>query len=268
MSEIIVHVQFVDEKTGNIFGETHAPLSSLPQSFEAATHLELESQHWDVVTADPITAEGFARSGQLVLTLRRAPMTQVKLQDVLYSLPTIGDMIPGIAPGTSKLNRRVFEFHEDNWRQIELISLAHLSDIQAELSDIRRIYEESAVGHGFRTLHVRKRIAAPLSIPFPALLTAFDPVQSYEGIAYERAAGLIEGGFGFETAGFMFFGEQHQNSVRALCVAFAREKHDKEAFSDQLKLLMESHELILVDWCRCAVFQATTLARFLANTEP
>jgi hypothetical protein len=146
MNEIMIHVQFVDEQTGKAFAETNAPLSSLPQSFEAATQIELRGQPWEVIKADPVIAEHFARSRNLTLILRQVKITSVKTEDILYSLPTICDAIPPIAKGTSKLDRHVFEFHEDYWRQIELISIDQMANIQAELIDIRKIYEESAVG--------------------------------------------------------------------------------------------------------------------------
>ncbi len=262
MNEIVVRVEFVDEQTGKTFAETDVPVSSLPQSFEAETHLEIADQHWDVVTANPMTADLFSRSRKLVLTLRRAHIGRVNTTDILLTLPTICDEIPPITPGTSKLNKYVFELHEDDWRQTELISINHAHDIQAEISDVQQIYKTSAVGGGFRTLHVRKRITTALNLPFHGVLSAFPNAHLYEGIAYERIAGLIDGGFGFETGGCVFFGEQHQNVVTALCLAWTQDERPKALFSNQLKSLMENYGLVLVDWCRCTAFRAETLQKF------
>lgn len=262
MSDITIHVQFVDEQTGKVFAETNAPLSTLPRSFEAETHLELGDQHWDVVAANPITAEDFARSGKLLLTLRRSHSPQIDAKDILFSLPTICDPIPAIAEGTSKQNKRMFDLHEDDWRQIELVSADYQAYIQAELSDIRKIRERTPPGHPFRTLHLRQRIATPLSLPLPAVLAAFPDARPYDGIGYQQLDGLIDGGFGFETAGVILFGEQHQDAVSALCLASTPTKSQGEAIGNQLKGLMATYRLYLVDWCRIAAFTATTVDRY------
>lgn len=259
MNENTIHVRFVDAETGKVIAEINVPLPTLPQSFEAATHLELSGQHWDVVAADPVMAELFSRSGNLLLTLRRRHVTQVGAKEILYSLPTICDAIPAIAESTSKLNKRVFEFHEDDWRQIELISIDHQDAVQAELSDIQHIYLNTPVGSGFHTLHIRQRITTALNLPFSAVMAAFPNARSYEGIAYQQVAGLIDGGFGFETADFILFGEQHQVFVNTLCLALTQAKSYNGTSSNQLKALMASYELILVDWCRCAAFDAMAL---------
>jgi hypothetical protein len=258
MNETTIHVQFVDEQTGQVFAETDTPLSSLPSSFEAATQLEFGGQHWEVVTANPMMAAQFARSGKLILTLRRLQITWVNPQDILYSLPTLCDRIPPVASGTSKLNGHVFELHEDAWRQIELIATTFQPDIQAEIKGIQQIYAESRVGQGFRALHVRKRIDVPLNIPLPEVLSAFPEAQIYDGIAYQRAAGPIEGGFGFETDGFVLFGECQQQTVHILCLA-AQPEHNRATFGRKLKVFMSAHSLFLADWCRCAVYEADTL---------
>jgi predicted RNase H-like HicB family nuclease len=65
----------------------------------------MNGQHWEVVTADPVTADVFAQSRRLVLTLRQVQATRTDPHEILYSLPTICGAIPAIAPGTSKLNK-------------------------------------------------------------------------------------------------------------------------------------------------------------------
>lgn len=266
MNEIMIHVQFVDEQTGQIVAETYAPLSTLPQSFEAETHLELGGQHWDVVAADPVTADLFARSGTLALTLRRVHVTQRDATDILYSLPTICDVIPPIAQGTTKLHKRVFELHEDEWRQIEFIPSSFNAEIQEEMKAIRYIYETATVGPGFRALHLRQRIPTPLSLPMPLVLSAFPDPQLYDGIAYERIAGLIDAGFGFDSARTILFGEQRHAFVTTLCLARSHAMNHEEAWTERVKAWMTHHELLLVDWCRCMAYDAQSLDRFWARS--
>ncbi|HZS86868.1 MAG TPA: hypothetical protein VFE42_05175 [Chloroflexota bacterium] len=262
MSETMVHVQFVDAATGRVFAETDAPLSLLPQSFEAETQLEFSGQQWDVVAASPLTAELFAQSRSLVLTLRRARAAQIDPRAVLFSLPTICDAIPHLAPGTTKVDKHIFVFHEDDWRQIEFISRDHAAEMQEELRAIRHVYKAASIGPGFRAIHVRQRIATPLRLPWSAVLSAFPDARAYDGIAYRQAAGLIEGGFGLDVAGITLFGQQHDAIVYALCLAGAPTQGTEEAWNRRLKPWMAGHDLLLVDWCRCKACDAQALERF------
>jgi hypothetical protein len=45
----VIHVQFFDWSTGNIFAESHVPVGQLPESFEARTTLHLGKDDWSVV---------------------------------------------------------------------------------------------------------------------------------------------------------------------------------------------------------------------------
>ena len=61
---------------------------------------------------------------------------------------------------------------EDDWRQLELVDARHAAAIEQELAAIRTIYADHRKGPGFTTVHVRKAIPAPLSIPIATLAFA------------------------------------------------------------------------------------------------
>jgi hypothetical protein len=167
-----------------------------------------------------------------------------------------------IARGTSKLHKRVLELHEDDWRQIEFLSSAYEAEMQAELRAIRHIRQTAAVGPGWRALHVRQRIPTPLSVPWSAMVAAFPDAQWYDGLAYQCVAGLIEGGFSFEVAEAIVFGQQQQSIVNTLCLAESRATGREEVWNQLLKPWMARESLLLVDWCRCVVCDAQGLERF------
>ncbi len=265
MRDITVHVEFVDEQTGRAFAQTDSPLSLLPQSFEMATRLEMSGQQWDVVTAEPRTADQFAQSRRLVLTLRRVHEALADPQAILYSLPTICDAIPPVAAGTSTRKKHVFELHEDDWRHVEFVSQEYTEAVRAELRDIRAIYEETPAGHGYRRLHLRQRIPTPLRLPFATVVSAFPDARLFDGVAYLPAAGLIDGGFALDMGEGVLYGEQHQNIVSCLGLARARDRQQADTGGTRLADLAGRHKLLLVDWCRDAAFDAEGLDRFLAQ---
>ena len=68
--------------------------------------------------ADPATKAEFAGSGKLTLRLHR--IETVDLSDLLYSLPSICDRLPG-TEGTPRSTDDLV-LAEDDWRQFELVS--------------------------------------------------------------------------------------------------------------------------------------------------
>src|SRR5215470_2401386 len=121
----MIHVRFVDAASGALIGQTESPPEALPASFEAYTRLEIAGQHWEVLSAEPMTRAEFEKSRQLTLVLRKLKIESVAVDKLLYSIPTLNDWTPGIAAGTTKLGKRVLELHEDDWQQVELVSRIH-----------------------------------------------------------------------------------------------------------------------------------------------
>src|SRR3954467_5848907 len=99
----VIHVEFFDAGTGEKFAESLMPFERLPASFEGSTTLEFRGDQWQGERADPMTGDGFRKSGRLRLVLRKQKITNVDPHDVLFSLPTISNEFPPVAPGSSKL---------------------------------------------------------------------------------------------------------------------------------------------------------------------
>jgi hypothetical protein len=253
-AEPTIHVEFIDAESGELIGAADLPASQLPPSFEAATMLQLGGVELSVERAEPISAAEWGRSGRLQLWLRRQPPALIDPGELLYSLPTIVDAIPGVVEGSSKLGLRVLELHEDDWRQVELVAVAQQPALERALAAIRRIHDEQRVGVGFRALHVRDEIPEPLAgveLNIQELLTLFAGAAAYDGLAYQQEAGLIEGGFAFDLLpGLRIYGLQHEGAIAALCIqhdgALVVAQHEAE----QLGSLAAHKGLCLVDWCR------------------
>ncbi len=137
-----IAVTFVDRETGKPFAVSDIPLEQLPESFVPATQMTIADVEWQVIAAEPMTAAEFARTGRLTLTL--AKILSVPTKDIRYSLPTITDATPAVAPGTSKAHKKALTIHEDDWRQIELISASYAAAIREQFEGIGRIYDTSS----------------------------------------------------------------------------------------------------------------------------
>lgn len=254
MDEQQVHVLFIDASTGEPLGQTHLSANQLPETFEVSTTLTISGQEWSVVSAEPARAEGFRQTGKLVLTL--AKISRVNPKDILYSLPTICDAIPALAPGSERRGKQVFEIHEDDWRQVEFVSRSHKSAIDAQLAEIRRIYDEASIDNGrflaFKELALRSKLTTPISsqIPLSQLLSVFPNSSPYEGVSYPKELGLVAGGFAFRLAGLTIYGQAVDDLVQTLALhAGPGNIEGIPGLVPAFTSLMSRYDLYLVDWC-------------------
>jgi len=249
-----IQVTFCDAASGAVFGQAEMSAANIPKSFEAHTTLNLEGQDWEVVTAEPMTRDEYEKAGTLRLTLRKVRIGTISPKNVLFSLPTICDKIPGIDPGTSKLGKKTVELHEDDWRQVELVAQCHQAEIDVCLSHIRRIYTEQRTDNGFfRKLHVRKEVAAPLEgggLLFTDLRRFLPTLTALDGLSYRGVAGLIADGFAFESAfGLRLYGVRQGVAVTILGLSVEHAGPQVERDGPSLATLMRANELCLIDWC-------------------
>ena len=266
----LISVSFINAESGECFAQSNMPIEQLPASFEARTTLNLSGQDWEVVSADPMTRAEIDARGQLRLTLQKIKIGNVSLRELLYSLPTICDAIPGIAPGTTKLHKRTLELHEDDWRQIELISWTRRDEIDVDLDEIYRIYQEERTPEGFfKKIHVRKAVANPLDECTLSLLEVrrqLPSLSQLDGVAYRDVAGLVEGGFAFRTeSGLRIYGLERNNAIAVLGLDTEGNSACPDNEVSGLAALMQAHNLCLVDWCRVAQVQGSQkeLAEYL-----
>jgi hypothetical protein len=267
----IVSVEFVDASSGEIFARTRMPADQLPPSFGPDTPVDIAGNAWSVVRADPPTAAEFSAAGRLVLTLHR--IERVSPHDMLYSLPTICDALPAAAPHAPRGD--CLTLHEDDWRQVELVSAGLDGVVQAEFAAIRLIFMDQAVAGpdgrvvGFRRLHVRAEPAAPLACALPAaeLPHRLPAVRrSYSCVAVGGAAAA--GAFAFGLGPLCLYGVAAAEAVTVL--GLHPDTRGTRAVVDNaaagLASLMRTYDLTLVDWCRRASVGPESVADYLYET--
>jgi hypothetical protein len=232
-----VSVFFVDAGTGQTIARSDMPAGQLPETFRTDTTLQIGGESWQVERAEPATAAEFVRAGRLVLTLRR--LTMMPPGAILYSLPTIADELPPSGPGQSP--EPVLDLHEDDWRQVELVSRALAPSIPAEFDAIDRVHASGARRNGagqvigFEGIHLRTIAALSYPVPWPG-----------RDAGEVRLGGSpVAGSFAHQLGGAWCYGVAGPRG--ATVVGF----HPNAApIAASIRPLLTEHDLILVDWCR------------------
>lgn len=268
---ITVETFFIDVSTGEAIGKADMPAERLPQSFALNTTMHIGEEDWTVLKAEPMTAEEFLQTGKLVLTLQKVVTRHPK--DILLTLPTLYSEIPGIIGGSTKQGKNVLELHEDDWRQIEFVSMTYRSTVDEELAKVKRIYQEASVFNGqffgFKELHLRQQLVRPLqaAIPLKQLPLFFTPIPyMYEGVSYQHIDGIIEGGFAFKAGTLIFYGQQSGGVVSSLGLKMEESvSQEIKTIASALQQLMATYNLDLVDWCGVRLISANIdlLTKFL-----
>jgi hypothetical protein len=262
-----VAVQFVDASTGQCFARSDVPVEQLPATFAVDTTLTLAGESWSVLQADPPTAAEFRTKGLLTLTLSR--VRSVSAHDILYSLPTLYEGLPVVDPARARLD--LLQLHEDDWRQVELVSPGLADVVASELAAVRRVYDEHAVTGadggviGFRDVHVRSRPEAPLipALPRATILLALPAHHTFAGVGFANGVGIAVDSFAFRCGPISFYGLGAGETITVLGLQIGRAR--STAANDAaagLEGIMRTFTLTLVDWCRCTVVDADSVGSY------
>jgi len=267
----VVEVVFLDADTNEMIGRSVLPAEQLPDSFEPDTTVQIGDSTWSVERAEPPTAARFRPARKLTLSLRRVHL--VPARDILYSLPTICDLLPSV--GDARHDDGRFEMLEDDWRQVEMAH-ADLTDVvEAQLRAIRAIYDEhthrgeDGRAYGFDAIHVRSEPTDPLPEPVSLrrLLSLLPPTDlALSGVGFRGQAGVVPGSFAVTVAPVVLYGLADDDTVKVLGLyTEPGPASDRTAeLVASLQQVMRSFDLVLVDWCRCAIVDAAALGDYLS----
>jgi hypothetical protein len=248
---------------GKVLTETTQSLEDIPERFDAQTTIDLGPLKFMIVEASPADRNGCKFSGKL--TLKVQPIVSINPNDILYSLPTIaysiGSEIPFEADG-----KGILVMHEDDWRQVELVSSSLSAEIAAEFSAIAKIFEKRRVDGAFPSIHVRESVEGPLAGKDISLseLRCFEAATVFDGVSFAQPGingithikSVVSGGFALQVnGGMVLYGQVVKDSagsefINALAVADAKPSN-LELAATTIAQLCKEHNLVLVDWCRC-----------------
>jgi hypothetical protein len=261
MTEGTVAVEFIDAETGQAFARSDLPASQLPASFAAQTTLHLGGDQWQVERAEPTTAAEFVPAGRLVLTLRRVSV--VAARDVKFSLPTICDVVPSVVPAGSDVE--ALELHEDDWRQIELVSRSLIDAVATELQAIRAIYDSHGVRDGqgnvfaFERIHVRSLVPLAEPLSWRALRDVLPAPEHRRPVTFRGSTGAIAAGsFALGFGSHSWYGIVDGDDVSVVGLRLERGPISLTSIEPVLR----AFDVVLVDWCRCAVVDPSNLVDY------
>lgn len=248
----IIRVQFVDSATKTIFAVAQMPAGKLPAKFDASTMLNIKGEKWVVLSADPPAKTDFLKTGRLTLVLAKADkMYPGGGLSSLFSIPSVSGGIPRAAGGAPP-GDTIFSVHENDWRQVEFVSLGYEKEIDAEFADIRN------VGHkpgGYTDLFVRERIEEPVRhCTLRDVQELIPQVKNFQAVGFVREPGTIPRSFAWAVDGtLVIWGlTDGQGDVTELCLSGAPQKEHIATISAAFSKLTLRYDLYLVDWCRTA----------------
>ncbi|GAA1774576.1 hypothetical protein [Luedemannella helvata] len=265
-----VTVEFVDAETGQTIGRSEMPATTLPPSFAPRTTVDFDDSAWQVEGADPVTSEEYLARRHLVLTVRR--LGAISSDQIRYSLPTICDPLPPMLPNAP--SGELLELHEDDWRQVELVSGSQADAVMAEFDAIRRVYDEYGIAgpdgilRGFGSIHLRQRLTEPLSPALPGrklrqLLPEIKHV--YRGVGFHDTAGGVAGSFALGLGPIAMYGVTDSQTVTTL----ALHPDDRttlgvlDSVAAGIATVMRAFDLLFVDWCHCGTVDADQVGDYL-----
>ncbi len=225
MSDVtIIDVTFIDAEQGTEFLKLKMPLRGLPDAQESIT---LGKDTWLVVDRVDDAAKSTCR-----LFLRKAQ--KVNAHEILFSLPTVADVIPEEVVAGGSLSGAL-RLHEDDWLQLELLPAG--LDVSAELAAIRQVISQEKEGAGFKKLHLRKQFPSPFAgrgLRLEALRAQFGTEKP---LVWKSGTAPLNNCFAFEfPGGTWLYGQAASGEVLSMGLT-ARGSTPPLA------------DVVLIDWC-------------------
>ncbi|MGC4074805.1 MAG: hypothetical protein QM760_20335 [Nibricoccus sp.] len=186
---------------------------------------------------------------------------EVKMVDpktILFSLATINDALPAL-DSRHKPKPTDLILHEDDWRQFELVSRSFAEQLNAEITDIRRIYTDKRSPAGefgaFTEIHIRKRIPQPFKKPIAwSDFTKACPVTTVSSVSFGGAPTVIANGFSVQLHGLSIYGLRHGETITTLGFVSTQTPALPIESAERLAAFLEANDLLLIHWPSATVF--------------
>jgi len=256
-----IRSEFLNARDGTMIAISDMPPEQIPDTFAIDTTLDLSGKKWSVEHAEPQDKSDILKAGKVRVYL--TPITTMPPGDILYSLPTISDDLGGVA-GDDLPSPQIVALHEDDWRQVEFIEQKFSAEMEAELADIRRIYQEQRAGVGFKKAHIRKRIPEPLqgcNLSLRELEAMLTPQKKFQGVGFQRTRGTVPHAFAWELDEqcVLWGTTDREGKITRLCL-LGSPGPKAAPLTDSFAKLITQHQLAFVDWCRATNLTADPAA--------
>ena len=287
----IIRVEFIDSETGEAIGYDEQSVKKLPEAFEFKTTVEIGSEKYTVVKAEPDTRKKFKKSGTLVLELekirpeKKDPMiaSEERTDDAIeyatilpeektYQAASKADLFPAFTGQKDDKDLAVMGAWE--WRQVEFVSGELAESVFEEFSqidEVRKKYSRQDSGRVvFSKQYRRSRISSPLQgleLQAAQLREEYFPFSiGYDGLTFMAADGIADGGFALRLQdGLLLYGLAFAGKVEVMSLQYPDQlSTGMDVPGEKLAGFMKTHNLILVDWERREVIRAAELVDHLA----
>jgi hypothetical protein len=175
-------------------------------------------------------------------------------REILFSLATIYDTQPTLdAPSADATIK--FQLHEDDWRQIELVSASDRAVVEREIAEARAFKEAHRKGLAFSSVFVRKErpdALTPRHVPLDSLVKVLAGASKLEPLFMETMGrpAVVRGGFAIPLTSSVFaYGQAWNGELVSLCLSRWPDSDNQAALGPVLAFA-SAHDLLLVDWYR------------------
>ena len=249
-------VTLIDDKTNEVIAKAKSPADSLPDDLTIDTQLSIGDDQWYVVSADPGTRAEYMVSKKLTIRLQRLEM--IDPANLLYSLPSIYDAIPGCS--NLPADDADPKLHEDDWRQFELVSQENNSAIDRQFAAIIDIHKEHHADPGWKKMHCRSEPEKPIQsrLPLETLREELGPESKIGGVSFRTEPNRILDGFSIQTTdGITLYGLAPAGEITVLGLYDTAYTTVAENTIASLVTVAKRYNLVLIHWCRCQKAEAS-----------
>jgi len=174
---------------------------------------------------------------------------------ILFSLPTLCDALPPLAPPVERAPSGSFQLHEDDWRQIEFVGNGDRQAVERELAELRTFKKTNQAGVGWKNVFVRSGRPEAIRASRVGLRRLLDMsggdsrllfIETGEGSSEVRGGFAIPLGDGAFLYGFAFDGK-----VVSLSLQLDRESSGGR--NVRISKIERAFGLFVVDWYRAEI---------------
>lgn len=145
--------------------------------------------------------------------------------------------------------------HEDDWRQVELVSRTYRRDVLANFDEVNRIRAEGG-GFGFTRLHMRDEPRAPLrgvALARSDLEAAF--LEASNRVAELTIRGrLVDDGWAYVGDSAAVYGVGSDEAIAVVGVHFTSQPASEDALVSAVSRLAETLDVWIVEWTDCRTY--------------
>jgi hypothetical protein len=200
-----------------------------------------------------LLASVLARLGAAKAAQPQQTLQYIDPNSILFTTPTISDDLAPLEALARKPTETDFQFHEDEWSQVELLPQEQLSEVQRMLTEYKSFEREHRTQYGWRKVYVRKIQRLPV-------VSGPQPIQQLERLLGVQAgpapllyssgagAGSVKDGFSLPLGGGVtLYGYLADQAVPVLGALVDTNPDDLKLTQAFMKL-NAAQGLVLVDW--------------------